>query len=189
MNCRKRAKSMIERIIKEINLSLENECYLSALGMALTLPDICGKAEYPNEKSTTKRYIEWFNTYVGSYEKFSGPYGDDMPYLSGEVLYNLRNSFLHQGTPNLCAGKIKNERCQIDDFILVIDDYTKSGHSHVAYDDKMNVSYKQLQVNLCNLCVRLSHVAEDYYKSNKNKFNFFRYTLKDNRIPKRNKEV
>ena len=63
MNCRKRAKSMIERIIKEINLSLENECYLSALGMALTLPDICGKAEYPNEKSTTKRYIEWFNTY------------------------------------------------------------------------------------------------------------------------------
>lgn len=28
MNCRKRAKSMIEQLIKEINICLENECFL-----------------------------------------------------------------------------------------------------------------------------------------------------------------
>ena len=35
---------MVDRIVKEINIGLENNCYISALGMALTLPDICGKA-------------------------------------------------------------------------------------------------------------------------------------------------
>ena len=35
--------------IDEIEKSLENECYIAALALALTLPDICGKAEYPSE--------------------------------------------------------------------------------------------------------------------------------------------
>lgn len=46
---------MVERLVKEIYSGLHNRCYLSALTTALTLPDICGKAKYPNEK-TTKRY-------------------------------------------------------------------------------------------------------------------------------------
>lgn len=181
MNCRKRAKSMVEQIIKEINICLENECFLSALGMALTLPDICGKAEYPSEKYVSKRYINWFNTYVGDYEKPPSPYGDDMPYLSGEVLFSLRNSVLHQGTPNIHTTKVPDERFKTDEFILTIDDYTQSGLSHVVYDSSTNVSFKQLQVNLCNLCVRLTHVADEYYKNNKSKFTFFNYTLKDRR--------
>lgn len=41
---------MVDRIVKEINICLENDCYISALGMALTLPDICGKAKYPQWK-------------------------------------------------------------------------------------------------------------------------------------------
>lgn len=41
---------MIDHIVKEINICLENDCYISALGMALTLPDICGKAKYPKWK-------------------------------------------------------------------------------------------------------------------------------------------
>lgn len=85
---------MIEQIVKEINICLENECFLSALGMALTLPDICGKAEYPTD-GVTKRYIKWTNEYISAYEKDDSPYGIDMPYLSGEVLYNLRNAILH----------------------------------------------------------------------------------------------
>ena len=41
---------MVDRIVKEINICLENDCYISALGMALTLPDICGRAKYPQWK-------------------------------------------------------------------------------------------------------------------------------------------
>ena len=40
---------LINRIVHEIRMALSHELYLSALALALTLPDTCGKAEYPNE--------------------------------------------------------------------------------------------------------------------------------------------
>ena len=33
--------------INAIRVALEKECYLPALALALTLPDICGQIEYP----------------------------------------------------------------------------------------------------------------------------------------------
>ena len=54
---------MVDRIVKEINICLENDCYISALGMALTLPDICGKAKYPQWKKL--RYKKWYDEYIG----------------------------------------------------------------------------------------------------------------------------
>ena len=42
---------MIERLVNEIKTCIENKCYISALTMAITLPDICGRAEYPEEKA------------------------------------------------------------------------------------------------------------------------------------------
>jgi len=115
----KESCSIFEQIIKEINDCLEHECFLTALGMALTLPDICGKAAYPTD-TVAGRYIKWTNEYISAYEKDDSPYGIDMPYLSGEILYNLRNTFLHQGNPNIDSSKVKNSRCKVDEFNLVI---------------------------------------------------------------------
>ncbi|MDM8313423.1 hypothetical protein [Clostridium cadaveris] len=47
---------MMLRLIADVNKALEAESYFSALSLVLTFPDICGKDEYPQEKSTTKRY-------------------------------------------------------------------------------------------------------------------------------------
>lgn len=44
-----------------------------------------------------------------------------MPFLSGEVVYNLRNSFLHQGTPNIDSSKIKDPANKLDEFTLVFE--------------------------------------------------------------------
>lgn len=44
---------LIDRIVHEIRMALSHELHLSALALALTLPDTCGKAEYPNEDITT----------------------------------------------------------------------------------------------------------------------------------------
>ena len=44
-----------------------------------------------------------------------------LPYLSGEVVYSLRNSLLHQGTPNIEADRIKDKNNKIDLFELVIE--------------------------------------------------------------------
>ena len=61
---------MIDRIIEEIFVCLNSNCFLAALSTALTLPDICGKAEY-GDIQTTKRYIKWFDKYIGDFEKSS----------------------------------------------------------------------------------------------------------------------
>ena len=50
---------MINKLVEDINKALDNEAYFSALSLALTLPDICGKAEFPETKSG-RRYIDWY---------------------------------------------------------------------------------------------------------------------------------
>lgn len=47
---------MIEKLIKDINKSLDNDCYFAALSLPLILHDICGKAKYPMD-GVTKKYI------------------------------------------------------------------------------------------------------------------------------------
>lgn len=59
---------MINKIIEEIDKSLESEAYLSALSLVLILPDICGKAEYNSNIKNKERYINWFDEYIGKYE-------------------------------------------------------------------------------------------------------------------------
>ena len=107
---------MVELYVNDIENALKNKSYFSALAMSLALPDICGTAEYPNETSTAKRYIEWHNKYLGKY--MSDDRGN--PYLCGEIVYNLRNTFLHTGSPNIDSNKVKDEANQLDRFILIL---------------------------------------------------------------------
>lgn len=46
---------MIDRIIDEIKVCINSNCFLAALSTALTLPDICGRTEYGNV-GTKERY-------------------------------------------------------------------------------------------------------------------------------------
>lgn len=48
---------MIHQIVKEINIALDNECFISALSSALILPDICGKAQFPELVKQTRQDI------------------------------------------------------------------------------------------------------------------------------------
>lgn len=174
---------MLGRITEEITRCLDNECYIAALSLALTIPDVCGKAEYPTA-SVTERYIKWYNENMGQYEKSDDPNRPDdvkMPYMSGEVLYNLRNSLLHQGTPSIEVNKIKDERCKVDSFILTVDNAMLGGSSTVSYGMDRKIEHRALEINIVNLCVKLVAVARGYYKENADKFNFFQYTLRDNR--------
>ena len=52
---------MVIRLIQDIRKALENDLYFVALNSALTLPDICGKAARPTERSSRKRYILWYD--------------------------------------------------------------------------------------------------------------------------------
>lgn len=182
---------MIYRIIKEIESSLTNDNFLAALGLALTLPDICGKAEYPNEGRTSVRYKDWYNEYVGKYERPPDIYSnddpsrvvnDDMPYMSGEIVYSLRNCFLHQGTPSIDKDKIHEPRCQVTHFTLTIASAMNGGSSSVSHNCFMDAERRTLEINIVNLCCKLCLVAKSYYNDNKERFDFFQYDLQDKRI-------
>ena len=56
----------------------------------MSIPDICGKAEYPDIEKTAVRYIKGYDNYVGKYEKPSNTDGGDMHYSSGDIIHKLR---------------------------------------------------------------------------------------------------
>lgn len=175
---------MLLKLIDDMKRALDANCYLAALAIALTLPDICGKAEY-SSACNTRRYIDWYNKYVAPFEcppSHEGAEPENMPYLSGEVVYNLRNSFLHQGNPNIDNGKIKQKENKIDKFSLVI----QSKNEIDLYSDVSSVqsdcigrTIRSYRVNVRRLCFILGNTAKGYYKENKEKFDFFQCDIID----------
>lgn len=164
---------MIDIYIHDIKRSLENGCYFSALALALTLPDICGMAEFPNETSVA-RYIEWYDKYLGIFmAQGKDLNGVENPWLSGEIIYNLRNTFLHTGSPNVMGDKVKEEANQIDRFILVLGDSTVIWDSTIAVDvGHGKVKFKAIIVDVTYLCKNICDCALWFYDKNKEKFQF-----------------
>lgn len=157
---------MVEIYVNDIENALKNKSYFSALAMSLALPDICGAAEYPNETSTAKRYIEWYNKYLGEY--MSDDRGN--PYLSGEIVYNLRNTFLHTGSPNIDSNKIKDEANQLDGFGLILGDGTEM--CMTLFIKFSIVKLRAMIVDVTYLCKTICDRSLWYYKNNTNKFHF-----------------
>ena len=170
-------KTLIERLVRECEIALDNNLYLVALNTALTLPDICGKAEYQN-LNTSERYKKWYQENIGQYEKCpdDAKYGWDFPYLSDTVVYDLRCSLLHQGTPN-----VKKEKTDIDKFVLLIEEKNEFGiYMSVAdLSERNGCIKKEYRVNVRALCISLCRAAENYYRENKGKFDFFNYYIED----------
>lgn len=163
---------MVFRLVQDIRKALENELYFVALSSALILPDICGKAAYPEERSSRKRYILWYDEEIGKYEK-NPKDKDNMPYLSREVIYSLRCSLLHEGNPNMKNDNLRTN-LPIDHFSLVVekakpfDIYSDSS----SITDFGNEHIREYRMNVRRICMILCNVAESYYKRNKEKFHF-----------------
>ncbi len=170
---------MINRITDEMKKCVENECYIAALALALTLPDTCGKAEYPLEKSTKKRYIDWYDEHIGKYERNPNEDFPLMPYANGEIVYSLRCHLLHEGTPDIEQENVKEERCKVDHFCLIISDPSNGGRSHVTYSMNEILERRELEINIVNLSSKLGAAAKAYYRANFEKFDFIHYDLKD----------
>lgn len=167
---------MIPVYVENIKYSLQNKCFFAALSLALTLPDICGMAEFP-DKSVGGRYIEWYDKYLGMYMlRGKNHVGGDNPWLSGEVVYNLRNTYLHQGSPNVIGTKVKESANQIDRFVLVLGDGTLLGDISMNMES-IDMGYEKLAikgiiVDVTYLCNNICDCALWYYENNVDKFSF-----------------
>lgn len=163
---------MVLRLIHDIRNALKNDLYFVALSSALTLPDICGKAAYPDERSSRKRYILWYDEEIGKYEKNPAD-KSNMPYLSGEVVYSLRCSLLHEGNPNMSNESLR-KNLPIDHFSLVVE----KAKPFAPYIDSSSIiewgnkHIRRYRMNVRRICMILCNVAEAYYRENKDKFHF-----------------
>lgn len=158
---------MVNTIVSNIRKALDNNLYYVALMSALALPDICGKAEFPNERQSKERYILWYEQNIGEHEE-STKCDNNLPYLSGEVIYNLRCSMLHEGNPNLNNKKLNEGK--IDKFKLVVE----NANQFDCYGDfsAITPTGNEYRMSVRRICLILCSVAETYYKNNKDKFHF-----------------
>ncbi len=178
---------MIDRIINDINKALDAEAYMAALALVLTLPDICGKVAYGETLRNKERYIKWYEDNIGKYEK--SPNDNSKlkdTYLSGEVIYQLRCSVLHQGNPNIDKDKVQDFECKIDSFEIVVEKrnaFELYSDSKRKYIQKVNgiLSFYSIKyrMNLRRVCGIITAVAKSYWEENKEKFNFFNYKIID----------
>lgn len=172
---------MVNELIREVNYCLDSDCCMAGLSLALTLPDICGKAIYPDLKPS-ERYIKWFDEYIGQYEHDEEHIRVGMPYLSGEIVYSLRNSILHQGNPNIDGKKFGIIYFELlyraqEGASMVCG----SSEAEIVKDENGNdkAINKKFTVNVRDLCWKICRLAEVCYSEDKDKFDFFNYNLVD----------
>ena len=93
--------------IKEIQKVLDNKCYLAALTLSLTLPDICSQVENGVMDGNRSLYINWFNSHV-EYDDFHIPVdGFETQTFDGEMCYSLRCKVLHNGNTEVANTKLE----------------------------------------------------------------------------------
>ena len=154
---------MIDKLTNEINIALDNKLYLTALTATLTLPDVCGKAEYPNS-GTKKRYTDWYKKYVPDAS------------IPAETVYKLRCSLLHEG--NIDSESKNNVK-----FHLMTNEYTHPLGLEFCF--KSNIKHadgsseEKITVYVGFLCTMICNAAMEYYKANKEKFSFLNYEIID----------
>jgi hypothetical protein len=168
---------MLEKI-KDIKLALNNNSYLSALALSLTLPDICGKIEYPHFKyengrrNVGKQYATWFDDWVNQYYADPSGWTNDYskaknPIFTGEMCYSLRCSFLHDGNSDINNWGDKEDKNfhYLYDFRLAVGGADQTG---VSWESKTNnyskiTKTKIVTVNIDTLCKFICRSAEKYY--------------------------
>lgn len=174
---------MINRLIDDMDKALDTEAYMAALAIALILPDMCAKAEYPDIKFNKERYVKWLDEYLCQYNKNDKGEDFNSPYLSGEIIYQLRCMFLHSGIPNIDKDKIEEEINKLNKFSIIIEKKKEfdlyCDYSETTNNNNNNIKEKKYSLNVRKFCKDLELVVKTYYHDNKTKFDFSNFCIID----------
>lgn len=164
-------------LIHDIELALDNENIRCALGMALTLPDICGIVEFPECNKVEKRYVGWCDSYLFNQGFFptcvidvDNPTkkGEHSRAITGDMCYKLRCAYLHSGNLEL------NQR-EYDDFPVFHLQLTSSEENGIYMGKDSKDSTGKIcdkHIDARHLIRVLCNAAKDYYNSSGNKDGF-----------------
>jgi len=96
----------IDKLNSAIRKAIIENNHYAALALALAMPDICGKLEYPNKKSED-RFKIWFDKYMKHvYE--TNIMGNLVIFMTGADCYALRCALLHEA-----SDEIINQRARV----------------------------------------------------------------------------
>lgn len=160
--------------IKDIQTALNAGAYLSALALALTLPDICSQVEDQVTKETGKRYIKWINNHFDSTD-FQFPNFEKNEF-GGEMCYALRCKVLHEGNTNV----EENQKVFVDSFQL-----TFPGDKEYFHGFKYTIDFSQnpspeiakTYIGIDYLCEILCKRADEFYNNWGNKTDFDKHRI------------
>jgi hypothetical protein len=158
------SKDLFLEKLAEIRSALKLGLYDCALALSLTLPDMCGKVEYPGESSKRKRYKDWFSIYAEPLFTMPAtkvPEGKTVKYtwLTGEECWALRCSVLHAGDHKTKDIKLSNIKI----------------HASKGCDETHNYMFRDSQHadwETFFLCENLCCAAEQYYQGISDKTRF-----------------
>ena len=125
-------------LLISVDNALDNKNYYAALFISLTLPDICGKIQFPKQ-SSKERYINWFNQYLRN--TYIGDPPLCIPFLTGEDLYSFRCSLFHEGSEDISN---QSARRILTEFVLI----ETGPHLNLFKDDGHGI----LQINIADFC-------------------------------------
>ena len=148
----------------EIRKALEFDLYNCALALSLTLPDVCGKIEYPNEHSPSVRYKKWYVTYVKPlYTNLAEDASDgtmhEVIWINENECWSLRCAYLH-------AGNYDVDKTILQDLKLHAHKRNGENYSHMIRN-KIH-----LDMDVIDLCEKLCDAAEQYYNNIEDKERF-----------------
>lgn len=95
----------MQRFTNAGRVALSNKNWYGALTIALTLPDVCGSLQWPNNRSE-KRYKRWCKRWiVPIYTHEIGPLRESHCFMSADDLYQVRCSLIHSGRGDIVEEK------------------------------------------------------------------------------------
>lgn len=169
---------MLEQILDDVERAFNAKAYWAGLTLALTIPDICGRAFYGNVK-INERYIKWYDEYIGQYhvpptDANQNDETDRLPLVNGLVIYKLRCALMHQGS--LClSGARENSRVKPGDIDVFEMEVSPEGlYSNMACTNRDSDGrvIKTCRVNVGEICMEITRAARRCFTENPEKFSF-----------------
>lgn len=169
--------SNMKTALEEIRRAVELECYLPALALALTIPDVCGKITYPEDPIVRDRYKNWFDEWVKPRYIVSAIHTSDGKlqthcdgrYFNGYLCYKLRCSLLHENNDHIQneVGEIlsdeENGIAYKYEFELVANSCDSFGiWSGLAPAGEPIIKTIRVRIDIGTLCVDLCDSAERF---------------------------
>jgi len=169
----------VDSLISEVRCCLENKLYLTALALALIIPDVCGAKENSGKRvKSYDRYVTWFEKWVApEYMKLVEVSEEDgvcfekeSPFFfTGDACYALRCTFLHEGSSDVKRKTSDEGDPEVVDYRirLVLGGSDGYGCSEHQYGGLTVSKTYNVTINVADLCENICCGAEKFYETRK----------------------